>query len=72
MQSRVHASGTGRVSPTTLTRTSICTRTHSNTHTHTLSRGCEHLSVALADYPNVVDLDLAFNGIMVLFHLDVS
>ena len=41
------------------------------THTHTLSRGCEHLSVALADYPNVVDLDLAFNGIMVLFHLDV-
>jgi len=30
------------------------------------------LSVALADYPNVVDLDLAFNGIMVLFHLDVS
>ena len=70
MQSRVHASGTGRVSPTTLTRTSIRTRTHSHTHTH--SRGCEHLSVALADYPNVVDLDLAFNGIMVLFHLDVS
>ena len=70
MQSRVHASGTGRVSPTTLTRTSIRTRTHAHTHTH--SRGCEHLSVALADYPNVVDLDLAFNGIMVLFHLDVS
>ena len=65
MQSCVHASGTGRVSSTTLTRT----RTHAHAHTH--SRGCEHLSVALADYPNVVDLDLAFNGIMVLFHLDV-